>query len=63
MSANDTDYTALTPAMLLTGKRHEHLPIDAENVPTTPPLIRRLSAKEVEIHDTAHKAVVVTLGR
>ena len=39
MSANDTDYTALTPAMLLTGKRHEHLPIDAENVPTTPPLI------------------------
>ena len=37
MSANDTDYTALTPAMLITGKHHDHLPIDAQQLPSRPP--------------------------
>ena len=36
LSTDDTDYTALTPAMLLTGCDHEYLPIDSQpEQPTT----------------------------
>ena len=31
MSTSDTDYTALTPNMLITGKQHEHLPLDSQS--------------------------------
>ena len=37
LTPDDTDYTALTPAMLLTGADHDHLPLEPQNdVPQSP---------------------------